>query len=499
MTALDDLLQSGHERGCVDESDARATRSRSSTSTTSRSRRSPPGCTRTAARSATTAGTARRRRPRSRNRDLAGYTTDALQLFLNEAGRHELLTPDEEIELAKRIERGDLAAKDRLINSNLRLVVSIARKYQGVGELSLLDLIQEGTLGLIRAAEKFDWRKGFRFSTYATLWIRQAIGRALDERGRTIRLPINVAQRERQIANAERELSTRLGRAPTLEEIAAEAELEPGRSRSSATSRARSRASSARSARRATASWATCCRRASPPPEEEVEVALRDETVRAVVQSLPEREREVIQMRFGLDGDREPVSIREAARRLEHAAGRGPAARAARARGARAAARAGVPQSRRRYARSARRRTPAAVADSAARVAEQPEALREVGHLEQPAHRAVGGDHGEAASRLVELRRRLEDRAERGRVDEGHLAEVEHEPSAGARRRHREHRRQPRRGRDVELAGGDDEVAAFDGVVIDLVVHPSYSPPSAPLPSGAGSAPKPPAASEPPR
>ena len=134
------------------------------------------------------------------NGNLAESTTDALQLFLNEAGRHRLLTPAEEIELAKRIERGDLEAKERMITANLRLVVSIARKYQGVGEMTVLDLIQEGMFGLIRAAEKFDWRKGFRFSTYATLWIRQAIGRALDERGRTIRLPINVAQRERRIA-----------------------------------------------------------------------------------------------------------------------------------------------------------------------------------------------------------------------------------------------------------------------------------------------------------
>ena len=142
------------------------------------------------------------------NAELAHQTTDALQLFLNEAGRHKLLTPDEEIELAKDIERGDLAAKERMINSNLRLVVSIARKYQGIGDMALLDLIQEGILGLIRAAEKFDWRKGFRFSTYATLWIRQAIQRGLADRGRQIRLPVNVAQRERKIARVERELST---------------------------------------------------------------------------------------------------------------------------------------------------------------------------------------------------------------------------------------------------------------------------------------------------
>jgi RNA polymerase primary sigma factor len=251
------------------------------------------------------------------NREMATYTTDALQLFLNEAGRHVLLKPQEEIELAKRIERGDLEAKERMINSNLRLVVSIARKYQGVGQLSLLDLIQEGMFGLIRAAEKFDWRKGFRFSTYATLWIRQAIGRALDERGRTIRLPINIAQRERKIANAERELSTRLGRAPTVEEIAAEAELQPGQ-----VDEVREVARKVTSLERPVgeegeAELGDLLPGSEPPPEEEVELTMQQEAVRAVVRELPEQQRTVIQMRFGLNGDRDPVSIREAARRLE--------------------------------------------------------------------------------------------------------------------------------------------------------------------------------------
>jgi len=251
------------------------------------------------------------------NRELAVYTTDALQLFLNEAGRHALLTPDEEIELAKGIERGDLEAKERMITANLRLVVSIARKYQNAGQLTLLDLIQEGMFGLIRAAEKFDWRKGFRFSTYATLWIRQAIGRALDERGRTIRVPISVAQRERKIAGAERELASRLGRSPTIEEIAAHAKLEPAEVEE-LQEVTRTVASLERPlGEEGAGELGDVLPAREPAPEEEVELALEQETVRSVVHSLPERERTVIQMRFGLDGDRDPVSIRELARRLE--------------------------------------------------------------------------------------------------------------------------------------------------------------------------------------
>ena len=158
------------------------------------------------------------------NDDLAERTTDAMSLFLQEVRRHPLLTRAEEVELAKRIERGDLEAKSRLVNSNLRLVISNARKYQG-HELPLLDLIQEGILGLIRAAEKFDWRKGYKFSTYATFWIRQAIQRALDNRARTIRIPVHLGQRERKIARAHRDLAARLGRDPTDEELAKAAEI----------------------------------------------------------------------------------------------------------------------------------------------------------------------------------------------------------------------------------------------------------------------------------
>ena len=130
-------------------------------------------------------------------------TTDALQLFLNEAGRYKLLTAAEEVELAKLIERGDKEAKDLMINSNLRLVVSIAKKYQGHG-ISLLDLIQEGIIGLIRAVEKFDWRRGFKFSTYATWWIRQAVQRGVANKSRTIRIPVHIVEREQKMSRAER-------------------------------------------------------------------------------------------------------------------------------------------------------------------------------------------------------------------------------------------------------------------------------------------------------
>src|SRR5262249_56644755 len=150
------------------------------------------------------------------NGDLAVTTTGAVQLFLNEAGQWQLLTAEEEVELAKRIERGDHEAKERMINSNLRLVVSIAKKYQG-HDLALLDLIQEGIIGLIRAVEKFDWRLGYKFSTYATWWIRQAVQRGVQNKSRTIRIPVHIAEREQRIARAERELLVKLGRPPTDE------------------------------------------------------------------------------------------------------------------------------------------------------------------------------------------------------------------------------------------------------------------------------------------
>ena len=156
--------------------------------------------------------------------DRGAGVADSLELFLRRARLHPLLTAAEEIELAKRIERGDLEAKEKMINANLRLVVSQARRYQGHG-LPMEDLVQEGMLGLIRAVEKFDWRRGFKFSTYGTLWIRQAIQRGLQNHGRTIRVPVHVSQRQVKVRKVESELSTKLGREPTDEEIAAVTEI----------------------------------------------------------------------------------------------------------------------------------------------------------------------------------------------------------------------------------------------------------------------------------
>jgi RNA polymerase primary sigma factor len=249
-----------------------------------------------------------------RNGELAAATTDALQLFLNEIRRYPLLTKDEEVELAKRIEQGDLEAKERMINSNLRLVVSIAKKYQGQ-ELSLLDLIQEGIFGLIRAAEKFDHRKGFKFSTYATFWIRQAIQRGLANKARTIRIPVHIGQRERKIARTERELSAKLGRDPTDDEVAKAAELpldqveEVREAARAVTSLDRPVGEEGETA------LGDLLESGEQAPDEEVELSLVEETLRRTIDELPTPERDVIRLRYGINGD-DPQPLRETGRRL---------------------------------------------------------------------------------------------------------------------------------------------------------------------------------------
>ena len=249
------------------------------------------------------------------NGEVAAMTTDSLQLFLNEAGRYPLLTAAEEVELAKAIEQGDPAAKERMVNSNLRLVVSIAKKYQGHG-LSLLDLIQEGIIGLIRAVEKFDWRRGYKFSTYATWWIRQAVQRGVANKSRTIRIPVHIVEREQKIARAERELTLKLERPPTDEEVARTAKLSLKHVRE------------VRSAARAVASldkplgdegdtaFGDIVATDKGNVEEEVVVGLSEHALRGVVEKLPEREKQVIKLRYGLDGDRDPKSLEQIGREM---------------------------------------------------------------------------------------------------------------------------------------------------------------------------------------
>jgi RNA polymerase primary sigma factor len=249
------------------------------------------------------------------NGDLAHATTDALQLFLNEAGRYDLLTAEEEVGLAKRIERGDRQAKELMINSNLRLVVSIAKRYQGHG-LSLLDLIQEGIIGLIRAVEKFDWRRGYKFSTYATWWIRQAVQRGVANKAREIRIPVHIVEREQKMARAERELTASLGRPPTEEEIAKQARL-PLKQVSEVRQAARAVTSLDKPVGTDEgAALGELMAGEAPGPDEEVTVSLGLDTLREAVAKLPDRERDVVKMRYGLNGDVEPASLEEISRRL---------------------------------------------------------------------------------------------------------------------------------------------------------------------------------------
>jgi RNA polymerase primary sigma factor len=229
-------------------------------------------------------------------------STDSLQLFLKDIGKVPLLTAAQEVELAKRIERGDHRAKQKMVESNLRLVVSIAKNYRNQG-LPFLDLIQEGTIGLVRAAEKFDYRKGFKFSTYATWWIRQAVARALADKARTIRMPVHVVEKLNKIGRTERKLLGELGREPTAEEIARELEIE---------------VEEVEQIRRSAQAPISLEKPVGDEeesefghfladdnvalPDEAAETTLRRETLRHILGSLSLRERRVLELRYGLDG-----------------------------------------------------------------------------------------------------------------------------------------------------------------------------------------------------
>jgi len=228
---------------------------------------------------------------------------DSLQLFLADIGRHKLLTAAEEVMLAKAIERGDLTAKRRMIESNLRLVVSIAKGYRGLG-VPFLDLIQEGTLGLNRAVEKFDWRRGYKFSTYATWWIRQSVQRAVANHARTIRVPVHVVERQQKLGRAARRLEVELGREATKEELA------------EATGLPIQHVDEALGAAQASVSLNQTvgaddegelgdlfADREAADPFEEAEEALRRQGVRRALDALPERERRILELRFGFEGE----------------------------------------------------------------------------------------------------------------------------------------------------------------------------------------------------
>ena len=246
--------------------------------------------------------------------ELSVMTGDTLQLFLRDVRRHPLLSAEQEVELSKRIERGDLEAKERMVNSNLRLVVSIAKKYQG-HELSLLDLIQEGILGLIRAAEKFDWRKGYKFSTYATFWIRQAIQRGMANQGRTIRLPVHIGQRERKIARAERKLAVELERVPTDEELAKAADISLRELRETREYTRTVTSLERPIGEESDTQLGDLLPSHAPEPVEEVEIGLRQEAVHRALENLSEQEQQVIRLRYGINGD-DPTPLREAGRLL---------------------------------------------------------------------------------------------------------------------------------------------------------------------------------------
>jgi RNA polymerase primary sigma factor len=230
-------------------------------------------------------------------------STDSLQLFLKDIGKVDLLTAAQEVELAKRIERGDHAAKQEMVEANLRLVVSIAKRYRNQG-LPFLDLIQEGTIGLVRAAEKFDYRKGFKFSTYATWWIRQAVARALADKARTIRMPVHVVEKLNKIVRSERKLRAELGREPAAVEIARDLELT-----SDEVEQIRRTAQSPVSLEKPVGDEEESefghfiTDESVPLPDEAAEVTLRKETLEKILSQLSQRERRVLELRYGLNGE----------------------------------------------------------------------------------------------------------------------------------------------------------------------------------------------------
>jgi RNA polymerase primary sigma factor len=245
----------------------------------------------------------------------AGGTTESLQVFLNGIGRYPLLTASEEVALAKRVERGDLAAKERMVNSNLRLVVSIAKRYRG-HDLPLLDLIQEGTIGLNRAVEKFDWRKGYKFSTYATWWIRQACQRAVANQAVTIRVPVHVVERRQKLRRARQRFETAHGRTPTMEELAEATQL-PLKHVEEALEAVEASVSLNQTVGEGDAELGDLhADRSADDPLETVEVSLENDRVRDAVESLPERERRVIELRFGFGEGSDGVSLDQIGREL---------------------------------------------------------------------------------------------------------------------------------------------------------------------------------------
>jgi RNA polymerase primary sigma factor len=240
-------------------------------------------------------------------------STDSLQLFLKDVGKVPLLTARQEVELAKRIEMGDLEAKRKMVEANLRLVVSIAKNYRNQG-LAFLDLIQEGTIGLVRAAEKFDYRRGFKFSTYATWWIRQAVARAIADKGRTIRMPVHVVEKLNKINRIERKLVTELGREPTIPEISAavgiaEPEVEHiKRSAQTPVSLEKPVGDDDESE-----FGQFIADDNAPSPEDSAELSLRHEALQGVLNTLTYRERRVLELRYGLDGE-QPRTLDEVGR-----------------------------------------------------------------------------------------------------------------------------------------------------------------------------------------